>query len=183
MKIKYINLFLFSLFFVLTSQGQIKNKDNRSVLEYYLKENIFSVIPNAHAILISLPTEEIKSDWEPGGDVKYWSILQKYYPGLTKDSLKNMVAKKPKLKKRMISSFPKVEILNYIGGKKIDYEAISKKYPDWFICGISNFIYSKDRKTCIFYVYKYGESGYSVEIKKDGLGQWNSIVYTTDWMQ
>lgn len=99
MKIKYINFFLFSLFFVLTSQGQIKNKDNRSVLEYYLKENIFSVIPNAHAILISLPTEEIKSDWEPGGDVKYWSILQKYYPGLTKDSLKNMVAKKPKLKK------------------------------------------------------------------------------------
>ena len=35
-------------------------------LEDYLKENIFSVIPNARAILISLPTEEIKSDWEPG---------------------------------------------------------------------------------------------------------------------
>lgn len=99
MKIKFINLFLFSLFFVLTSQGQIKNKDNRSVLEYYIKENIFSVIPNARAILISLPTEEIKSDWEPGGDVKYWSILQKYYPGLTKETLKKNGYKSSKSKK------------------------------------------------------------------------------------
>lgn len=183
MKIKFINLFLLFLFFVLTSQGQTKNKDNRSVLEYYIKENIFSVIPNARAILISLPTKEIKSDWEPGGDVKYWSILQKYYPGLTKESLKKMVTKKPTLKKRMISGFPNVEILNNIGGNKIDYKSLRKKYPDWFICGISNLIYSKDRNTCIFYVYMYGESSFTVEIKKDVLEQWNSIVYTTDWMQ
>jgi len=183
MKIKFINLFLFSLFFVLTSQGQTKNKDNRSVLEYYIKENIFSVIPNAHAILISLPTEEIKSDWEPGGDVKYWSILQKYYPGLTKESLKKMVKKAPKVKKGMSSGLSKVIILKNKGDKKNDYKAIKNKYPDWFICGISNLIYSKDRNICIFYVYMYGESGFTVEIKKDALGQWNSIVYTTDWMQ
>jgi hypothetical protein len=78
MKIKFINLF-FSLLFVLTSQGQTKNKDNLNVMQYFMKEVMLSEDAKQRIILIPLASKDIKFfiSTDNNREIRYWSVLIK----------------------------------------------------------------------------------------------------------
>lgn len=179
MKLKY--LFIFSILLNLNSQAQTENKDNLSVMQYFMKEVMLSEDANQRIILIPLASKDIKNFiHKDNREIKYWSVLNKYYPNLAKDSLKKMLDESAELGKFMITDFPNLIYLTNNSTNTIKY--IKEKYNYSPIIYISNFLYSKDRKTCIFYVHEYNEAGYTVEIKQDSTGEWNTCITTGDWI-
>ena len=92
-----------------------------------------------------------------------------------------MVAASPIINKEMIYNLPNVIILNQqdFYTSKFDYYELRKKFNGTPFCRISNIIYSKDKKTCILYITSQSGS-FTVEIKTDDSGQWNSIIYTQE---
>jgi hypothetical protein len=182
MKAKYI--FLLLIFIVFKTQAQNKQYADGSALQYFVREKLLSGYDKRSIILIPLSTEDIKDYSNPNTDVKYWSILQTYYPELSKDSMKKMVDKAPILSEGKISGLPNVVILKNPATKTFEYnyDSIIKMNGYTHIDFISNLIYSKDLKTCILYVYSYSSSCYTVEIKQDESGHWYIYKVTTDWI-
>lgn len=180
MKSKY--LIVVSIFLCLAVQAKSKSYGDESALKYLVKEVLLSGNAKGGIILLALPTTDIRDNTKPNGDVQYWSILQKYYPGVSKESLKKMVSEATPIKTGKIRGMPNVEILKSPRSKPLDYKAIEKKYQFLPICRISNLMYSKDGKTCIVFLDFYETSGFTVEIKQNASGRWISHVVTTDWM-
>ena len=180
MKLKY--LLIFSILLNLNSQAQTENKDNLNVMQYFMKEVMLSEDAKQRIILIPLASKDIKFfvSTDNNREIRYWSVLNKYYPNLSKDSLKKMVDESEEIGKFMISDFPNLIYLTNNSTNTIKY--IKEKYNYSPIIYISNFLYSKDRKTCIFYVHEYNEAGYTVEIKQDSTGKWSSCITTGDWI-
>lgn len=182
MKTKYLCLLL--IFIVLKTQAQNIQYAEGSALNFFVRERLLSGNAERGIILMPLSTEDIKNVTNPNADVMYWSILQKYYPLVSKDSMKRMVSKAPALIEGKISSLPNVVILKNPATKTFEYnyDGIIKMHGYTHINFISNLIYSKDLKTCILYVYSYSSSCYTVEIKQDETGHWYIYKVTTDWM-
>ncbi|MFZ4104115.1 MAG: hypothetical protein ACOYKI_05225 [Sediminibacterium sp.] len=179
MKFKY--LFILSILLNLNSQAQTNIKDNESVLQYLMEKVLLSEDAKKRIIIIPLATEDIKNFiHNDNREIKYWSVLNKYYPTLSKDSLKKMIDEAVDLEKFMLRDFPN---LVYITNKSnYTIKNINEKYNNAPIIFISNFIYSNDKKACIFYVHEYNEAGYTVEIKQDNTGKWNICEITGDWI-
>lgn len=172
MKIKFfllITIFVFS-----NVEAQFTKTDEEKILEFLIKEKVISANSNNRIILFPFTIGDIQKNELKNTDEMYWSIIQKYYPEISKDSLKIIVAKAPCLKKNITSGLPNVIFFEKIVRKK-NYVAFDNKTNSEYIYGISNFIYSKDRKNCILYIYYYGYSGIIVEINRDELGIWNSF--------
>jgi hypothetical protein len=173
MKIKYILLALIFLSFKTQSQSIIDEEAN--VLHYFIKNKKLLPRNSKRLILFPLSTKDIVKNAKTVTDSNYWSILQKYYPNVSSEALIKMVDRAPALSKKMIAGLQNTEFLEKPDStKKYNYNPIKDNYHTETIYGISNFMYSKDRKTCILYMFFYGYSGTTVEIKKDATGQWNS---------
>lgn len=184
MKIKYI-LFI-SVLIVLSAKSQTKNINNGTALQYFIKEYLFKGDSNKSYVFIPIEAEDIPNmnKFIMRRELKFWSILLKYYPELSIDDLKKMITGSPIIDKYMISGLPKVIILNQpeLYTSKFNYYELRKKFNDTPFCRISNIIYSKDKKTCIIYVSIPQSGSFTVEIKMDDKGQWNSFVYTQETM-
>jgi len=181
MKIKY---FLFiSVFIVLSAKSQTKNINSGTALQYFIKEYLLKGDSNKGYVFIPLETEKIpyvNNTMRRG--LKFWSILQQYYPEFPIDDLKKIIVASPIINKEMIYNLPNVIILNQpeLYTSKLDYFELRKKFNYTPFCRISNVIYSRDKKTCILFVIIPQGGSFTVEIKMDDSGQWNSIVYTQE---
>ena len=185
MKIKYL-LFL-SVLIVFSAKSQTKNINNGTALQYFIKEYQFDGDTNRRFVFIPLETENIPTFiYEIHGrrDLKYWSILQQYYPEFSIEDLKKMITGSPIINKNMIHGLPNAIILEQSWNmfSKIGFYELRKKFNYTSFCLISNIVYSKDKKTCILYVSIPQSGSFTVEIKMDDKGQWNSFVYTQETM-
>jgi hypothetical protein len=153
----------------------------KSALQYLVKEILLSGDTKGRAILIPHLTEDIINfDYNNNIEVKYWDILKKYYPELTKKELEKMVAIAPKINKEMINDLPNVIIKTNPRTKTYAFNLITFKFTP--IIYLSNIIYSKDKKTCIIYVNENNQSGATLEIKQNARGEWDSCTFTGDWL-
>lgn len=182
MKPNYLCLLL--MFIVLKTQAQNIQYAEGSALNYFVRERLLSGNTERGIILMPLSIDDIKNVTNPYEDVMYWSILQKYYPLVSKDSMKRMISKAPALNEGLISGLPNVVILKNPANKTFDYnyDDIIKMNGYKHINFISNIMYSKDLRTCILYIYSYRSSGYTIEMKQDESGHWYIYKVTTDWM-
>ncbi len=151
------------------------------MLQYLVKDILLSGNAKGKAILIPHLTEDIINfDYNNNREIKYWGILNKYYPELTKKELEKMVAIAPKINKEMINDLPNVIIKTNPRTKTYAFNLITFKFTP--IIYLSNIIYSKDKKTCIIYVNENNQSGATLEIKQNARGEWDSCTFTGDWL-
>jgi hypothetical protein len=184
---KYFKYFLIPfLFIVLSAKSQTKNINNGTALQYFIKEYLFKGDSNKSYVFIPIEAEDIPdmNKFIMRRELKFWSILLKYYPEFSIDDLEKMITGSPIIDKNMINNLPNVIILNQpeLYTSKFNYYELRKKFNDTAFCRISNIIYSKDKKTCILYVSIPQAGSFTVEIKMDDSGQWNSIIYTQETM-
>lgn len=159
-------------------QEQLSIKDP---VVYLLKNVLLENKDTGALVIIPLDTKNIKY-FEPNQQVKFWGILEKYFPCASKDALTKMVASAQWLDrslslKRFTIYFPDTK-----EGETPDLAVLYKNYHYVPVFSISNPVYSKDRTTCIIYVKGYQEGPYTVEIKKDADGNWTSHTMITDWL-
>jgi hypothetical protein len=160
---------------------QRSNYTKKSALQYLVKDILLSGDTKGRAILIPHLTEDmINFDYNNNREIKYWGILNKYYPELTKKELEKMVAIAPKINKEMINDLPNVIIKTNPRTKTYAFNLITLKFTPMIY--LSNIIYSKDKKTCIIYVNENNQSGATLEIKQNAKGEWNSYTFTGDWL-
>ena len=175
------------MFIVLSAKSQTTNINNGTALQYFIKEYQFDGDTNRRFVFIPLETENIPNFINVTygrRDLKYWSILQQYYPEFSIEDLKKMITGSPIINKNMIHGLPNAIILEQSWNmfSKIGFYDLRKKFNYTSFCLISNIVFSKDKKTCILYISIPQGGSSTVEIKMDDSGQWNSIVYTQETM-
>ena len=179
-------LFLILIFIFLGAKSQTKNINNAIALQYFVKEYLFKGDSNRDYVFIPLDTEDIPNmnKFIMRRELKFWSILLKYYPEFSIDDLKKIITGSPIINKDMVNGLPNVTILNQpdLYTSNLNYNELKKKLNYAQFCFISNIVFSKDKKTCILYISIPQGGSFTVEIKMDESGQWNSIVYTQETM-
>ena len=145
MKIKYI-LFI-SVLIVFSAKSQTKNINNGTALQYFIKEYLFKGDSNKSYVFIPIEAEDIPNmnKFIMRRELKFWSILLKYYPELSIDDLKKMITGSPIIDKYMINGLPNVIVLNQpeLYTSKFNYYELRKKFNDTPFCRISNIIYCR----------------------------------------
>lgn len=181
MKTRILTLALLLPFNSFWGQSLEQEFTDQGPVTYLLRKVLLSNKDSGALVLLPLCVENIKH-FEPKQEVKYWSIMEKYFPGISRDSLQKMVAAGTWVNESIRLNgftffFPKVP-----DNASPDLAALYKQYHYIPIYAISRIVYSKDGNTCIVYINGYQEGPFTVEIKKDASGKWASHTSTTDWL-
>jgi hypothetical protein len=159
-----------------------KSKYDESSLSYLIKTVILSNRDSGGLVILHLPVNELNNS-SSGDTIRYWTILNKYYPGLSKLELRKMVNEAPHFSANATGGKFNLFFLNKDESQVPNFTSLEKKYHYYPICRITNLVYSKDGNTCIAYVHIYQTGTFSVEIKKGNSGKWEWHNVTTDTME
>lgn len=176
-----ILLFVFMLSFGSLHAQDQEQPSIKDPVAYLVTKVLLGDRDTGAIVFVPLETKNIKH-FDSTREVSFWGILEKYFPGTSKDALMKLVANTQWLDpsfslKKFTVYFPSVK-----ENETVDLRVLRKKYQYVPVFSVSRPVYSKDHTTCIIYVKGYQKGPFTVEIKKDGDGNWTSHIMTTDWL-
>lgn len=172
-------LLLFSLFRL---SGQDQAPANQKELVSYLVRNV--LLPDRDSggvVLIRHHTRDIKH-YKPDVEVRYWSIIEKYFPGLHRDTLRKKVECASWIDKRIEVPPFRIYFPEVKPDSKQSFTDLYRKYHEP-IFSVSNIVYSNDGTVCILYLAGFQAGAFTVEIRKNPAGKWASHQTTPDWFE
>jgi hypothetical protein len=172
--------FLFLLATTTGDAGQCSS-DKNNAISYLVRKVLTYGKGSGSVVFVPLQATDIKHN-EANRDIKYWSVLERNFPGVSRDSLKRMTDAAPWLDKTMKMQGYTLYYPDVRADKPYNYTELSKKNGNNLVVGISNIIFTNDGNTCIAYITGTGIGSFTIEIKKGPSGKFSYHTLSTDWM-
>ncbi len=177
---KILFSFLISISFF-SSEIIAQNVVDDSVFVYFFKNVVIGqMINTGYENIVAIPN--YASRFPNSYHKDYFTIAEKYYPKITRDSLIKIIDQG-----KVIDQDPKIEGYNIKvledKGDKYDVYKNSHTIPYTYHVFISPTLFSPDGNTCILFAYIPEENGFTVEISKNAAGKWGSDKVTIHWIE
>jgi hypothetical protein len=178
-------LFSFLVFYLLligcSVSKPLKSK-NTQLTEYLVNNVILKEKTSGNLVLIPLSANEIPKD-NPTRELQYWDIIGKYYKGMSREEMKNIINHADWLDKPSNINYIHLYYPTQMPVTTDDYKLLDRRFKSAYIFFVSNPLYSKDGNTCILFVQGYQQGAYTVEITKDESGKWAWSTISGEWIE
>jgi len=172
---------IFCWFLIGCSVSKPLKSQNTQLTEYLVNNVILDGKTSGNLVLFPLSANEIPKD-NPTRELHYWEIIGKYYKGMSREEIKNVINQAAWLDKPSKANYIHLYYPKQMPVTPDDYKLLNRRF-NAIIFFVSKPVYSKDGNTCILFVQGYQQGAFTVEITKDESGKWAWNTISGEWIE